>query len=415
MNPKLKKYLTLLVLGLAGGSIYFLPYIKYYFYDAQIAAMGISNTQSGLLLTAYTIGNIILYIPGGFIADKVKPRWAIAISCAATGLLAFLYSATMTFTLSLIIWLLFSLTTAFVFWAALMKAVRIIGDEKEQGFLYGFYYACNGLAGLATSSIALAIFNTKSTDVAGFHAVVNTSGIIIIIVAVLVMLLLKDNEKQAETAEEDKFHFSDLGFLLKQPVVWIIAIVIFCGYGLYSNSSYFTPYLSDVCGLDTSKAAFVAIIRQYGLLLLAPVGGLIADKFFKNTAKWLACILAVIGILFFGMLLFRQNVGVNFAIFYSLLVGACCMMMYGTVFSMMSGAGIARKYTGTAIGVASIIGYLPDSFYSAMFGKWLDQKGNAVGYPMIFTFLAITAIIGAALAVLAIKLSRESKKKTEAE
>ena len=45
MNAKVKKYLTVMTLGLAGGSIYFLPYIKYIFYDVQIASMGITNTQ----------------------------------------------------------------------------------------------------------------------------------------------------------------------------------------------------------------------------------------------------------------------------------------------------------------------------------------------------------------------------------
>ncbi|AET67502.1 sugar phosphate permease [Desulfosporosinus orientis DSM 765] len=415
MNSKLKKYLTLFLLGMAGNTIYFLPYIKYYFYDAQIAAMGISNAQSGMLLTAYTIGNIILYIPGGFIADKVKPRWAIAISCASTGLLAFLYSATMSFTISLVIWLLFSVTTAFVFWAALMKAVRIIGDEKEQGFLYGFYYACNGIAGLIASSITLHVFNSKNSDVAGFHAVVNTSGMIMITVAILAVLLLKDNGSKTETTAENKFRFADLGYLLKQPVVWVISVVIFCGYGVFSNSTYFTPYLSSVCGLDTSKAAFVAIIRQYGLLLLAPIGGLIADKVFKNTAKWLACILFVIGLLYFGMLLFGESTNANFAVFYSLLVGACCMMMYGTVFSLMSGAGIPVKYTGTAIGIASIIGYLPDSFFAVMFGNWLDTKGAATGYSMIFTFLGATAVVGAFLAIVAMKLSHKNKNQTVTE
>ena len=69
MNSKLRKYLTIIALGLAGGSIYFLPYIKYVFYDAQISTMGITNTQSGLMLTMYTIGNMILYIPGGIIAE----------------------------------------------------------------------------------------------------------------------------------------------------------------------------------------------------------------------------------------------------------------------------------------------------------------------------------------------------------
>ena len=77
MNSKLRKYLTIIALGLAGGSIYFLPYIKYVFYDAQISTMGITNTQSGLMLTMYTIGNMILYIPGGIIADKVSPKKAL--------------------------------------------------------------------------------------------------------------------------------------------------------------------------------------------------------------------------------------------------------------------------------------------------------------------------------------------------
>ena len=80
MNLKFRKYITIMALGLAGGSIYFLPYIKYVFYDAQIASMGISNTQSGLMLTMYTIGNMVLYIPGGVLADKISPKKALTVS-----------------------------------------------------------------------------------------------------------------------------------------------------------------------------------------------------------------------------------------------------------------------------------------------------------------------------------------------
>ena len=92
MNSKLRKYLTIIALGLAGGSIYFLPYIKYVFYDAQISTMGITNTQSGLMLTMYTIGNMILYIPGGIIADKVSPKKALVISLLSTTALAYIYA-----------------------------------------------------------------------------------------------------------------------------------------------------------------------------------------------------------------------------------------------------------------------------------------------------------------------------------
>ena len=66
--------------------------------------------------------------------------------------------------------------------------------------------------------------------------------------------------------------------------------------------------------------------------------------------------------------------------------------------------------TGTVIGLTSIIGYLPDFFYSAMFGSWLDKNGNA-GYNQIFLFLAATALLGAVIAFL---VSRNSKKTAKA-
>ena len=146
MNSKLRKYLTIAALGLAGGSIYFLHYIKFVFYDAQIASMGITNVQSGLLMTMYTVVNMILYIPGGILADKLSAKKSLIISLVATSLLAYLYAFTMkNFVLSMIIYLGLSLSTAFVFWSSLMKAIRLVGTEEEQGFLYGVYYACNGL------------------------------------------------------------------------------------------------------------------------------------------------------------------------------------------------------------------------------------------------------------------------------
>lgn len=177
MDSKLRKYLTIAALGLAGGSIYFLPYVKYIFYDAQIAAMGISNTQSGLLMTMYTIGNMILYIPGGIIADKVSPKKALVISLAATTVLAWVYAFTMNFTVGMIVWLGLSFSTAFVFWSALMKAVRIIGTEEEQGFMYGLYYACNGITAALTNTLALNVYKTAGGDMAGgfFRAVVSLS------------------------------------------------------------------------------------------------------------------------------------------------------------------------------------------------------------------------------------------------
>ena len=83
------------------------------------------------------------------------------------------------------------------------------------------------------------------------------------------------------------------------------------------------------------------------------------------------------------------------------------MMMYGVIFSTVSEAGIPRAMTGTVIGIASIIGYLPDSIYSVLFGSWLDSFGGA-GYNYIFTFLAVSGIVGCLLALLIYKIGRKA-------
>ena len=399
MESKARKYLTIIALGLAGGSIYFIPYVKYVFYDAQIAAMGINNTQSGLLLTMYTIGNMVLYIPGGYLADKVSTKKALIISLVATSVLTWVYAFSLNFVVSMIIWLGLSFSTAFVFWSALMKAVRIVGTEVEQGFMYGLYYACNGIAAALTSFISLYAYNTAGEDIkSGFVRGVNASGVVVLIAAICLVFLMKEDAGKVTTeSDDDKISLPMVGKVLKSPVVWILSIVILCGYGLKSSVSYFNPYLTEVVGVSAVNSGIFSIINNYLLLLLAPVGGILADKVFKSTCKWLSVSFVILAVLFGGVLLIPSDISPMVASIYTLLPGAVTMMMYGVVFSSVSEAGISRTMTGTVIGISSIIGYLPDSIYSVLFGKWLDNKG-AAGYTNIFIFLVASGILGAVLA-----------------
>lgn len=399
MESKARKYLTIIALGLAGGSIYFIPYVKYVFYDAQLAAMGINNTQSGLLLTMYTIGNMVLYIPGGYLADKVSTKKALIISLVATSVLTWVYAFSLNFVVSMIIWLGLSFSTAFVFWSALMKAVRIVGTEEEQGFMYGLYYACNGIAAALTSFISLYAYNTAGEDIkSGFVRGVNASGVVVLIAAICLVFLMKEDAGKVTTeSDDDKISLPMVGKVLKSPVVWILSIVILCGYGLKSSVSYFNPYLTEVVGVSAVNSGIFSIINNYLLLLLAPVGGILADKVFKSTCKWLSVSFVILAVLFGGVLLIPSDISPMVASIYTLLPGAVTMMMYGVVFSSVSEAGISRTMTGTVIGISSIIGYIPDSIYSVIFGKWLDNKG-AAGYTNIFIFLVTSGIVGAVLA-----------------
>ncbi|WP_280139571.1 MFS transporter [Natronincola ferrireducens] len=400
--------MIIIALGLAGGSIYFLPYIKYVFYDAHIFSMNINNTQSGLLMTIYTIGNMILYIPGGILADKVSPRKALVYSCLGTAALVFLYAFSMeNFTVSILIWMGLAFSTGFVVWSALLKTVRIIGTEQEQGFLYGLYYACNGIAAAVVNVLAVLVYQTGGDMKTGYFRACIFGGLVPIIVAAILMIVLKEEDCNSSVDDnEPKFRVSDLTKLLKTPIVWIISIIMFCGYGYYMSTSYFNPYLTEVYGISVVDSGFLSAVRTYLLLLLAPVGGLIADKCFKSTSKWLCTAFIILAGLFGMVLILPANINSTLISIYTLIPGAVAMMTYGVISSIIPEVGIPKAMTGTAIGIVSIVGYMPDAIYSMMFGNWMDKYQSA-GYNMIFGFLAITGILAAILSFVVLRYTKK--------
>ena len=124
---KLRKIITVLILGVAGGSIYLVPFIRYVFYDRQLAAMGITNAQLGLLTTLYSIGNILLYIPGGILSDKFSTKKSIIISLLSTTILTALFALHAdSYKLALVIWPLLAVTTTFLFWSSVIKTIHLI-------------------------------------------------------------------------------------------------------------------------------------------------------------------------------------------------------------------------------------------------------------------------------------------------
>jgi sugar phosphate permease len=395
-ESKLMKYLQILALGLAGGSIYLMPYIRYVFYDWQIEAMGISNAQLGLLSTAYTIGNVLLYIPGGIIADKFSTKKCILISLLSTTVLTFIFAFTMgSYVLALVIWLLFAVTTTFLFWDALMKTIRLIGDESEQGFMFGLYYMGNGLTGAIASAIGVRATNMADTAQGKFFWGVVVYGCATAVAALFVALLLKDKQKAKLNAagQEEGFKFSMVGQLLKSPTVWIFSIIVFTGYAVYSSTSYFNPYLTNVVGITPEDSGYLSIIRTYIFYILTPISGIIADKLIKSTSKWFIFLFFILALLFVGVLLIPAGTSVGVVSFYTLLPGLFGLALYGIIFSVAAETKIPAAVMGTAVGIASIIGYAPDFFMAAMFGDWIDKLGNGA-YRLIFIFLAVNCAVG---------------------
>ncbi len=405
----LKKFLAIISFSIAGSVIYELPYIKYVYYDQLLPAFGITNAQAGFLLSAYATGCLILYIPGGIVADKFSTKKMLVYSLFSTGVLGFILAFSMNYTTALIVFFLFAVTTSFVFWTGLNKGLRLIGGTDDSGSSYGWYYALGSIISLVCSIIFWGLY-TSSDDAhtAMFRTIVAMS-IAVIVSGVLVQVTFKEEATaMTEVAEEDKFKFSDVGKAIKNPYLWWASIIMFVMYTIYSNVTYFTPYLTSQVGMDISDSSFLAIIRGYVFYFLAPLGGYIADKLLKSTLKFYGGGFIVLAILF--VVTTRVPAGqssVTIAITLSLLASAFAMMMYGVMWSVLNEIRIPIAYAATAIGISSMVIYLPDLFVPALFGSWLDNLGEEAGYYRLFMFMGVMCVVAVVLAfTLAIKVKK---------
>ena len=73
-QSKQKKWLAFIVLTIAAGLIYRVPYLKTVFYDPLVQAFGVTNTEVGTMMSVYSLTKTILYIPAGILEQVAGLR-----------------------------------------------------------------------------------------------------------------------------------------------------------------------------------------------------------------------------------------------------------------------------------------------------------------------------------------------------
>lgn len=408
-GKQMNKWLLLLVICLGGGIIYIFPYIQYSYYDSMMAEMGLTNTQMGNLMSLYGTLNLIGYFFGGLVADKFKYKYLIAFSLVGTGISGFIFAMAPPYGVLLVISAFWSITTVFTYWPAMMKAVKLLGKQDEQGKMFGFREAGFSLMSLIFTSVGLAIFNRtgeKFSNLLIFYSVVY------ILCGVVSVFLLPSQDD--EEAKNENSVFYGLGYVLKSPKVWVAGGVIFFAYSVGITLGKFAPYLTGVFKMSVSVAAMVSIINEYAIPNIGAVGGgLLVDKA-KSSTKVILIGFILMGILLAGFVAVPGEVSLLYVV---IVLGFSIKLMQsalrGIYFVPVSEIGIPDKYIGTAIGVISVIGFLPDAFLQSIWGGILDTHEVEVGYKMMFSTLIAFCVVGAVLTIFLKKMVAKQKEAAE--
>lgn len=218
-------------------------------------------------------------------------------------------------------------------------------------------------------------------------------GVIIAILGVLSYFLIPDFKGEINK-EAKLFSVSEALEAIKHPGVIWACLAYFCAYAVYQGATYTTPYLTQCFGADGNLVNVVGLIRTYGIGLLAgPIVGFIATKIKSPSKTIIGTFILAIAVLI-GFIMFPQSPeGVMVASGLVVLFGFVTYGAFSIGSSPLSEVKIPMRIFGTAAGLLSVIGFLPDVFIHTWYGSMIDAQGLDA-YSSIFGIEAGLAAIG---------------------
>lgn len=390
-----KNFFAILIVAFGGAIIYGLPYFRYDYYDAYLEVYNLTNTQMGIFGSVFGVFGMISYLFGGYVADRVSIRKLIVYSLVGTGLGGFVHLLPLSFHSLVVLYAFWGFSSLFAFWPACVKAVRMMSDSDGQGKAFGIFEGGRGVAAAIGASFAVIVFRMGAKavgDAMGMRYIIIFYSVVTILCGVLVFFNMNDEVIN----DREKISFKDMGVVVKMPAVWIIAIVTFCNYVFTLSLYYFVPYATSLLGMTVTAAALLAAVKRY----ISPVsnvgGGYIGDKIGTGNLLLVSFLIMAAGTAGILLLPLKSStvVVVMFIALY-IINYLFYQVNYSLTWAMMEEGAVPDKYSGTAAGLISTIGYLPDIFISLMAGKLLDSFPGVAGYRIFFGFLITMLLIGA--------------------
>jgi len=389
-----RHWLIMTVLSLSGGVIFMLPFLQEVYYIPLAQALSLNNTEVGSLMSVFGISSLMVYFPGGWLADRVSPKKLITISLLTTGAIGLYFATFPSYEISLYIHAVWGVTITLLFWGAMIRMTRNWAPPEEQGRAFGILETGRGLGEVLSAAGFLAVFAALGSGDPALSSVITSFSVLIFLLGVVAWFTLEDTVDEMEFAgEKAKVGLHEIISVLKMPVIWLISTVIFTGYCAYWGTYRFTSYSTDIFMLSVTIGAAIGVGKMWLKPVAALVAGFIADKF--GISRSVACLFAVLIASFLIFAILPGNSAMLAMMLANVAVASLAVFaMRGIYFALLEEGGIPLAVTGTAAGIVSAVGYTPDIFMPLLGGVLLDTFPGVLGYRYFFLTVAGICAIG---------------------
>ncbi|MBF0441053.1 MAG: MFS transporter [Oligoflexales bacterium] len=391
--------LDLIILILAGGSIYFLPFLRETFHKPLMESFNLTNIELGYLNTAYGIFALICYLPSGWLADRFSTRFLVTFSLLTTGILGFFFATIPSYKIAFLIHIGWGISTTLTFWAALIKRVRIWGGTGRQGRGFGLLEGGRGFVEAVITLVTVDIFSRYTNPKDGMVCAILIYSSISLVAALLFFIFSrKDDLDEVVKNDPVKGNIAMSGIMrdvVSMPALWLIVIIILTGYTAFWGSYDVTPYATDAFKSNEVLGGYLSAFRMWFRPVVAILAGLLADRI--GIAKMIKASFLMLIVSFLTFALIPTNPSMIWVLWVN--TGFMAMNVFiirGLYYALLDEVDIPMHLTGICVGVISLIAYTPDIFSPLLSGYLLDSYKGAQGHQIYFLINAIFCALGLA-------------------
>jgi MFS family permease len=397
------RILTMIALIAAGEIVFTLPFvIARIFRPTFLEAFGLTNLQLGTAFSLYGIVAMLAYFPGGPLADRYSARRLMTIALVVTALGGPVLAAIPSLGVLKLLFAFWGLTTILLFWAALIRSTREWGGASGQGRAYGFLDGGRGVLAAVLASVTVAVFAaalpahvaeaTLAERTAALSRVIWVFTALTLVVAVLVWFAVPEAKADPRRSEA-RLTLTGVRSVLRLPAVWLQAGIVICAYVGYKSTDDFSLLAYDALGYDAVAAAQIGTLSFWVRPFAAVGAGMLADRIGASRAVVIGFGLMIVGSLAIAMGILQP--GIHWLLV--LTVAGTSVAIYalrGLYFALFQEARVPLAFTGSAVGLVSMIGYTPDIFMGPLMGWLIDSSPSSMGHRHVFATVSAFATAG---------------------
>lgn len=336
-------------------------------------------TQSGLLISAFSLANGISHVPAGWLADHIDRRIMITAGLCGIAFFGFMAGLSQTYVMMLVFLVLMGLMAGGYHTAA-PPMISASVSEDSQGRALGVH-----MIGGSMSYFLAPLFAAAIAVIWGWRGSFITLAIPTFAFGIIFYKLI-GHLKYAKKTEPEKITGDRKPSSAPRRIQRLIAFIVLSSFtmAVYISVRSFIPlYLVDNLGMSEEAAAsFVAFIHVSGLWA-GPLGGYLSDRFGRIPVILLACFIA-------GPAIYMLNVA-TFGVGMAVLLMILGMIVYVRI--PVSEAFIVNETSernrSTILGIYLFSSSEAGGVLTPLMGYFIDN----LGFNTSFTIASVSVIV----------------------